>query len=80
VLRELDPGTLAASGVGGGEGVFRRGNVNVAAGMLAARLRISVDEALVRLRALAFSRQRRITAIAQDIIAGDQFDADADVG
>lgn len=78
VLRELDPGTLMVSG--SGEGVFRRGNVNVAAGMVAARLRISVEEALVRLRALAFSRQRRITAIAQDIIGGEQFDTDADVG
>ncbi|WP_258957175.1 hypothetical protein [Rhodococcus globerulus] len=45
--------------------------------MLAARFRISVEEALVRLRAMAFSQQRRITAIAQDIIGGERFDADA---
>ncbi|MBT2274159.1 GAF and ANTAR domain-containing protein [Rhodococcus qingshengii] len=59
------------------DGVFRRGNVNVAAGMLAVQLQVSVEEALVRLRARAFSRQRRITAIAGDVIGDEEFDADA---
>lgn len=61
---------------GSDAGVFRRGNVNVACGILAAYHKISVDEAMVRLRARAFSRQRRITAIAQGVIAGDRFDTD----
>lgn len=74
VLAELAPGNVLTSG--SDAGVFRRGNVNVACGILAAYHKISVDEAMVRLRARAFSRQRRITAIAQGVIAGDRFDTD----
>ena len=46
-----------------------RGTVHVAAGMMAAQLRVSPADALTRLRAVAFAQHRRITVIAQDIIA-----------
>jgi hypothetical protein len=46
-----------------------RGKVHVAAGMMAVQLRVSPADALTRLRAMAFAQHRRITAIAQDIIA-----------
>jgi AmiR/NasT family two-component response regulator len=36
-----------------------------------------VEEALIRLRAEAFSRQRRITDLARDIVAGEYFEVDA---
>lgn len=75
VLSELNPVHALISHPG--DGVFRRGNVHVAAGMLAVQLRVSVEEALVRLRARAFSRQRRITLVAGDVIGGEVFDADA---
>ncbi len=72
VLVELTP-TYALTG-GSGVGVFRRGNVHIACGILAAHHEISVEEAMVRLRAQAFARQRRITEIARDVIAGDRFE------
>lgn len=72
VLAELAPAYALTSG--SDVGVFRRGNVNIACGILAAYHSISVDEAMVRLRARAFSRQRRITSIARDVINGDRFD------
>ncbi|MGG7104941.1 GAF and ANTAR domain-containing protein [Rhodococcus sp. 24CO] len=75
VVTELDPAFVMMAG--SDDGVFRRGNVQIASGMLAARFRISVEEAVVRLRAMAFSQQRRITAVAHDIIGGGCFDADA---
>ncbi|MBT2270183.1 GAF and ANTAR domain-containing protein [Rhodococcus qingshengii] len=53
-----------------------RANVDIACGMLAAHHKISVDEALVRLRALAFSRQCRITELAQSILGGECFESD----
>ncbi len=46
-----------------------RGKVHLAAGMMAAQLRVSPADALTRLRAVAFAQHRRITVIAQDIIA-----------
>ena len=38
---------------------------------------IGVEEALIRLRAEAFSRQRRITDLARDIVAGEHFEVNA---
>ncbi|MBN6033689.1 GAF and ANTAR domain-containing protein [Amycolatopsis sp. 195334CR] len=43
-------------------------DVNIATGMLAARLRIGLDEALARLRGHAFGRQRSVLAVARDVI------------
>ena len=53
-----------------------RVSVDIASGMLAAHHKISVDEARVRLRALAFSRQRRITELAEDVLRGERFESD----
>lgn len=74
VVSELAP--AYALTWGSDVGVFRRGNVNIASGILATHHGISVEEAMVRLRARAFSRQCRITAVAQGVIAGDRFDTD----
>ena len=74
VVAELAPAYALTSG--SDVGVFRRGNVNIACGILAAYHRVSVEEAMVRLRARAFSRQHRITSIAQEVINGDRFDTD----
>jgi len=74
VVSELAPAYALTSG--SAVGVFRRGNVHIACGILAACHGISVDEAMVRLRARAFSRQRRITEIAQDVIGGERFTPD----
>ncbi len=71
VVSELAPAYALTSG--SAVGVFRRGNVHIACGILAAHQGISVDEAMVRLRARAFSRHRRITDIAQEIIGGGRF-------
>ncbi|ANZ43170.1 hypothetical protein BBK82_31475 [Lentzea guizhouensis] len=43
-------------------------DVNVAAGMLAAQLRISVDDALVRLRAHAFSSGEPLLEVARSVL------------
>jgi len=43
--------------------------VHNAAGIVSAREGISVPEALIRLRALAFSSDRRLADVAQDVIA-----------
>ncbi|MGE2772851.1 GAF domain-containing protein [Rhodococcus sp. 1.20] len=74
VVSELDP--VYALLPGSDDGVFRRGNVNVVVGIVAVQLGVPVEEALVRLRARAFSRQRRITVIARDIVHGALFDAE----
>jgi hypothetical protein len=42
--------------------------VHNATGMLSAQLSISVDDALLRLRALAFVRNRTVTELARDIV------------
>lgn len=75
VLAELDPVHALTSRPDGT--VFRRGNVQVAAGILAMQWGIGVEEALIRLRAEAFSRQRRITDLARDIVAGEHFEVNA---
>jgi hypothetical protein len=43
-------------------------DVNVATGMLAAQLRISLDDAFVRLRAHAFGQGRSVLAVARDVL------------
>ncbi|MFJ8915922.1 GAF and ANTAR domain-containing protein [Amycolatopsis sp. NPDC102389] len=43
-------------------------DVNIATGMLAAQLRISLDEAFIRLRAHAYSRNRSILDVARDVL------------
>ncbi|MCZ8382728.1 GAF domain-containing protein [Mycobacterium sp. CPCC 205372] len=47
---------------------FTRSQVHIAAGVVAERLRVSVGEALVRMRAFAFARDRRITEVADDVV------------
>ena len=43
--------------------------VHQASGMVAAQLDISVGEALMRLRAYAFGNDRRLTDVAEDVVA-----------
>jgi AmiR/NasT family two-component response regulator len=43
-------------------------DVNVATGMLAAQLRISLDDAFIRLRAHAFGQGRSLLAVARDVL------------
>jgi hypothetical protein len=43
-------------------------DVNVATGMLAALLRISLDDAFIRLRAHAFGQGRSVLAVARDVL------------
>jgi hypothetical protein len=67
IQARADPGALSpalellASG---------RAEVHQAAGMLSVQLGIGVGEALVRLRAYAFSSERALTAVAADVVAG----------
>lgn len=48
---------------------FTRSQVNVAAGMLATRLRVHPNDAVDRLRAHAFATGRRLSTVAADVIA-----------
>ena len=43
--------------------------VHQATGMVAAQLEVSVGQALIRLKAYAFGNGRRLTAVAQDVVA-----------
>lgn len=43
-------------------------DVNVATGMLAAQLRISLDDAFSRLRAYAYSRERPLPEVAREVV------------
>jgi GAF domain-containing protein len=43
--------------------------VHQASGMVAAQLEVGVDEALLRLRAYAFGRERGLTEVARDVVA-----------
>jgi hypothetical protein len=43
-------------------------DVNVATGMLAAQLRISLDDAFIRLRAHAFGQGRSVLAVSRDVL------------
>ncbi|MCQ4122568.1 GAF and ANTAR domain-containing protein [Rhodococcus tibetensis] len=67
VLEELDPTRYPSTWTD--PALFPHGNVHVAAGMMAGQLRISPADAVSRLRAMAFAEERRITALAEDIIA-----------
>jgi hypothetical protein len=61
----------ALPGMLGGEldaGANFRFVVHQASGMIAAQLDVSVTDALIRLRAYAFSRDRLITAVAEDVV------------
>jgi AmiR/NasT family two-component response regulator len=42
--------------------------VNVAIGMLAVQLKISVEDAFLRLRAHAYSRRRPLLEVARDVL------------
>jgi hypothetical protein len=52
-----------------GEFVVLRTKVHQATGMIAARLGIGLDEALVRLRGHAFGSNRAIDDVAADVVA-----------
>ncbi|MEU7154637.1 TetR family transcriptional regulator [Streptomyces sp. NPDC045456] len=64
------PGTGASAGGTGAAGAveLHRAEVHQATGVLSARHRISMDEALVRLRAQAFAAGQTITGLARDIL------------
>ncbi|KLL97317.1 hypothetical protein NJ76_13910 [Rhodococcus sp. IITR03] len=66
VVAELDPARISSSMMD--PALFPRGNVHIAAGMLAVQLQISAVDALARLQAMAYAQHRRITHIAHDII------------
>lgn len=59
------PGALAAGLEAGGNFQFV---VHQASGMVAAQLGVSVGEALIRLRAFAFSQDRVLTDVARDVV------------
>ncbi len=63
---EADPGSLASELATPGT---LRAQVHQASGMLAARYEISVDAALLRMRAYAFATERRIDDVARDVVA-----------
>jgi hypothetical protein len=60
------PGALGAELEAGSDFRFV---VHQASGMVSAQLEVSVGEALVRLRAYAFAHDRRLTTVAQDVVA-----------
>ena len=63
---DAPPGMVAqALGAVADEGV----EIHQAAGMLAARLGVTVGEALVRLRAMAYSEDRPLADVAHDVVA-----------
>lgn len=55
------------------DGPFRsaRSDINIAVGVLAERLHVSLDEATARLRARAYADARSISSLAFDIVRGD---------
>lgn len=59
----VDPASLVADSPQG-----HYDDVNVATGMLAAQLSVSLDEAFLRLRAHAFSQNRSVLDVARDIL------------
>ncbi|QOH59585.1 ANTAR domain-containing protein [Rhodococcus rhodochrous] len=66
LVDELDPTRTSSPMLD--PALFPRGNVHIAAGMLAVQLQISAGDALARLQAMAYTQHRRITLIAHDII------------
>lgn len=71
VVSELAPAYELT--LGSTVGVSRHGYVHIACGIFSGCQGISVNAAMVGLRALTFSRQRRISAIARDSSAGSGF-------
>src|SRR6202034_4853349 len=70
------PGKLAAELEAGADFQYV---VHQAAGMIAAQLQFSVSLALIRLRAHAFAADRRLTDVAEDVVARRlRFDARSD--
>jgi ANTAR domain len=60
------PGTLAQELEEGGEFYFM---VHNAAGIVSVQLGVSVTEALIRLRAYAFTNGRLVRDVAEDVVA-----------
>ena len=63
---EAPPGKLGAELEAGSDFRFI---VHQASGMVSAQLEVSVGEALIRLRAYAFSHDRPLTEVARDVVA-----------
>jgi hypothetical protein len=61
------PGTL---GVGLEEAVAHRAEVHQATGMVAVQLQVSVADALLRIRAHAFTAGRPVVGVAADVVSG----------
>ncbi len=59
------PATLAAELINGAN---TRAVVHQAAGMMAGQLDVTVARALVELRAYAFATNRRLVAVAEDVV------------
>lgn len=66
---ELYRRDVAGVGDDAADDPLSRASVHVAAGMMAARFRITADEAVVRLRSLAYADGVRVTQLADDIVA-----------
>lgn len=61
--------------------VERRAEVHQAAGMMSVQLGVEISDALARLRAFAFLNDRRLAAVAHDVVARRlRFHADGDAG
>ncbi|MFE4855953.1 ANTAR domain-containing protein [Streptomyces sp. NPDC056670] len=70
LLLERDGSAQAASGtVTGAPGELHRAVVHQATGMVSAQLEVSLAEALLRLRAFAFSRDLPLGDVAGDVVA-----------
>jgi ANTAR domain len=63
---DADPGLLASELA---DAETLRASVHQASGMLSVRLGITVQEALLRLRAHAFSEERPVNEVARDVVA-----------
>jgi AmiR/NasT family two-component response regulator len=63
------------SGQDGPRPVTSYQDVNIATGMLAAQLRVSLDDAFARLRAHAYSEGRSVVDVAHDVV-GRRIDLD----
>lgn len=61
---QLDPGGSPADGL-----PLRRAEIHQATGMLSVQLGVSIEEALVRLRAHAFAQGRPVIEVARDVVA-----------
>lgn len=71
VLAQMDDAAAGETESVIGEGLYGRWrNVHHATGMVAAQLRCTVAEALLRLRAYAYVTGRRLSEVADDVTAG----------